>query len=412
MSTASQSATETKGASTEQPPDKLWTPSFVIGALINFLIMANYFMPMVAITDYAMDRFGAGESLAGLAASIFIVGALVSRLASGSWSRRVGAWKLFFGGLVAEVVFSCLYFLDMGLYPLMVLRFLHGFSYGFASTAVATIVTGMIPDAHKGEGVGYFMLSNTLGTAVGPFLGMALSQSFGMGGVFAGCVATAVASLVALLGFRPGAAASPGNASAPKSEHGIRLLIEPAAVPIAISACLVFFGYSAVLTFLTSFANAEGLEGAASFFFVAYAIAMFVSRLFTGKLFDRRGSLVVMVPSFILAAAGFALVGIAPNGACLLAGAALLGFGIGTVQSCGLTIAVQRTPIGRLSFANSTYYALTDAGVGIGPLVLGLLIPCLGYRGLYLCMAGVVAIAFAWYLGVEWRMRTRSGARS
>ena len=391
---------------TAPPSDKLWTPTFVAGMAINFLIMANYFIPMVVVTDYAMEEYGAGEALAGMVASIFIVGALVSRLASGALIAKIGSRKLLAAGLVAEVVFSALYFLDLGLYPLMALRLVHGFSYGAASSAVGTAVTAIIPDAHKGEGVGYYMLSNTLGTAVGPLLGMAISQSLGIHGVFAGCVVTAVASFAALFAFRPNIAPRKKRAAASDArDRGIRAIIEPAAVPISISTCLVFFGYSAVLTFLTPFAAQVGLSDAASFFFVAYALAMFVSRLFTGKIFDQRGALVVMVPSFVLAATGFALIGAAPNGVVLIAGAAVLGFGVGTVQSCSLTIAVQQVSVRRLSYANSTFYAMNDLGVGLGPLVLGLVIPALGYRGLYLTMAGVVAVAFAWYLVVEWRMR-------
>lgn len=391
----------TPGAASE----KLWTPSFIAGMAINFLIMVNYFIPMVVVTDFAMEEYHAGEALAGMVASIFIVGALVSRLASGALMAKLGVRTVLTAGIVAEVVFSVLYFLDFGLYPLMALRFVHGFSYGAASSAVGTAVTAIIPDAHKGEGVGYYMLSNTLGTAVGPFLGMAISQNLGIHGVFAACIVTAAASFVALLAFRPNGTTAKRPAGSAKKARGIRALIEPAAVPISISTCLVFFGYSAVLTFLTPFADEAGLAGAASFFFVAYAIAMFVSRLFTGKLFDRRGALVVMVPSFILAAVGFVLIGSAESGLMLIAGAAVLGFGIGTVQSCSLTIAVQQVDVRRLSYANSTFYALNDVGVGVGPLVLGFVIPVLGYRGLYLAMAAVVAVSLVWYLGVEWRMR-------
>ena len=187
--------------------------------------------------------------------------------------------------------------------------------------------------------------------------------------------------------------------------RGISAIIEPPTVPIALSACLVFFGYSAVLTFLTPLADQTGLADAASFFFVAHAIAMFASRLVTGRLFDRRGPLVVMVPSFFFAAVGFVLVGVAANATALLVGAALLGLGIGTTQSCGLAIAVQHVSLRRLSYASSTYYTLTDAGVGVGPLVLGALVPALGYRRLFASMAIVVAVALVWYLFVEWRMR-------
>lgn len=401
MSSGAQAQHETSGS--------LWTPNFVLGMVVNFLIMVNYFIPMVVVANYAMDEYGASESLAGMVASVFIIGALVSRIASGAIMAKFGARQLLAAGIVVETVFSVMYFLDLGIYPLILLRFVHGLSYGAASSSVGTAVTAIIPSAHKGEGVGYYMLSHTLGTAVGPFLGIAISQQFGIHGVFAGCAITAAGALIALIGFRPDRSIGKLDARIQR-ERGARALIEPSAVPIAVVACLMFFGYSAVLTFLTPFATEVGLVGASSFFFVSYAFAMFVSRLFTGKLFDRYGAFVVMVPSFFLAAAGFVLIGMAANGFALLTGAALLGLGIGTIQSCGLTIAVQRANIRRLSYANSTYYALTDAGVGLGPLILGAIIPMLGYRGLYLSMAGIVALAFAWYLVVERRGQRKARA--
>lgn len=381
----------------------LWTPTFVAGMVINFFVMVNYYIPMVVVADYAMGTYGASEALAGMVASIFIVGSLISRFTGGALMDALGVKRVLVIGIFAEVVFSALYFFDLGIMPLMVLRFVHGFCYGTASSAVGTAVTATIPDTHKGEGVGYFMLSSTLGTAIGPFVGMAVSQSLGIHGVFGGCLAAAVICAVSLLAFHPNEIKK--SAASGPSPRGISAIIEPSTVPIALSACLVFFGYSAVLTFLTPFADQTGLADAASFFFVAYAIAMFASRLVTGKLFDRRGSLIVIVPSFFFAAVGFILVGVAANATVLLVGAALLGLGIGTTQSCGLTIAVQHVSLRRLSYASSTYYAFTDAGVGVGPLVLGALVPVLGYRGLFASMDIVVAVALVWYLFVEWRMR-------
>lgn len=70
--------------SDQQRPSTLWTPGFVIGSLINFLVMVNYYIPMVSFADYAMQTYHASASMSGLVASIFIVGALCSRLASGS----------------------------------------------------------------------------------------------------------------------------------------------------------------------------------------------------------------------------------------------------------------------------------------------------------------------------------------
>ena len=131
-------------------------------------------------------------------------------------------------------------------------------------------------------------------------------------------------------------------------------------------------------------------------FFVAYALSMFITRPFTGVAFDRYGPHPVMVPAFIAYCAGMVVVAFMANDWALLGGAMILGFGVGTIQSCGM--AVRETPDDRLSVANATFYILLDVGVGIGPLFLGLIEPAIGYSNMYLLMATVGALALALFL--------------
>lgn len=95
---------------------------------------------------------------------------------------------------------------------------------------------------------------------------------------------------------------------------------------------------------------------------------------------------------------GMILLSQARNGVILLLSAALVGFGIGVIQSSDLAIAVKKSPPERISYVNSTFYVLIDCGTGIGPFVLGFLIPVLGYRGMYLAMAGVTLLFCLLYL--------------
>ena len=92
----------------------------------------------------------------------------------------------------------------------------------------------------------------------------------------------------------------------------------------------------------------------------------------------------------------------------MLFGEGLLGFGVGTVQSCGLAMAVRVTSDARLSVANATFYMLLDVGVGVGPILFGIVAPLIGYANLYLCMAVVGALALALFLVVA---KTEKGAR-
>ncbi len=398
--------------------EKLWTRDFVLGTTVNFLLMVNYYGLMVVIADYSMKTYDAPASTAGLAASVFIIGALVSRLTGGRLMDLVGRKRLLVAGAVAEVAFSVLYLAGPGFVPLFGIRLLHGFAYGLCSTTVGTIVTTIVPNGRKGEGVGYYMLSVTIGAAIGPFLGMFLTQYAGFQVLFVTTAAVSVLCLLAVMRLHAPEQESVraieedeeriARAERAEGAGGFRLsrinphdYFETSVVPISAVCALLFFCYSSLLTFLTPFAAERGLETTASFFFVIYAVAAFVTRPFTGKLFDRKGDRVVIVPAFVAFICGMALLATVFRPAAMLVAAALIGFGVGTAQASSLAVAVRIVPDNRLSLANSTFYAMLDTGVGIGPFVLGIIQPVWGYDGLFTAMAGVAIVALAAYLVVS-----------
>ena len=97
---------------------RLWTKDFTLGTAVNFLLMVNYYGLMVVVADYAMKTYDAPAATAGLAASIFIIGALAARLGSGHIMDTVGRKRLLVAGAIGEVVFSVLYLAGLGLAPL------------------------------------------------------------------------------------------------------------------------------------------------------------------------------------------------------------------------------------------------------------------------------------------------------
>lgn len=414
---------------------RLWSAPFILGTLSNLAMSIGYYMLMVVMTSYTMVTYDAPEAVAAFTASIFIIGTLVARLVSGVFMERVGRKRLALIGAALTIGFNAAYLVGGTLPLLMAVRFLHGFSYGVFSTCMATIVTSIIPHARKGEGIGYYMLSVTMAAALGPFLGIFVAARFDFRILFILSMACSVCTLLCALCLRMPARASdetrPVQAladavadaavvdapelpeeyvraerekaalSAPR--RAIDRLIEVRALPIACVAGLIFFGYSALLTFLQPFAAQLGLTQAASVFFVVYAIAMFVTRPFTGRAFDRHGPRPVMVPAFISFMVGMVVLGLAEGDVALLASALLLGFGVGTIQSCGLAMAVRRTSDARLSLANATFYILLDTGVGVGPLLLGAVVPLIGYRSMYIALAAVAVVALALFLAITRR---------
>jgi MFS family permease len=376
---------------------KLWTKEFVINAFINFFVAVNFYLLMVIISDYAMKNFGSAPSEAGFAASIFIIGALAMRLFAGKLLVRMGYKETLALGVISGLVMTLLYFEANNIYLLLIVRFWHGASFGITTTATATIVAEIIPRKRSGEGIAYFSLSQILATAIGPFLGMFISQHGSYSMMFTVCATALVISLllVPFLTLRK----KELTAGQKKEMHGLKLsnLVEAPVIPISVICLTIFMCYSSIVSFLAVYAQEINLVDAASFFFMVYALVVLISRPIIGRLFDARGENIIMYPAIFIFAAGMFLFSHSHTSYELLLAAILFGIGFGAIQSSTLAIAVKITPSHRMGLANSTYFLFSDIGMGTGPLLVGLIIPFVGYRGMYTVVAVILLACLCLY---------------
>ncbi|WP_065410209.1 MFS transporter [Pseudobacillus wudalianchiensis] len=372
---------------------KLWTKDFIVVSSINFFLTLIFYLLMVTIAVYAVAEFHATTSEAGLVTGIFIIGTLIGRLFIGRMIDSIGRKRTLFIGLILFTLTTALYFVNLGISFLLLNRFVHGLTLGIASTATGTIVAQIIPATRKGEGIGYYTMSATLATAIGPFIGLFMSQHTTFPVIFSFCLALGIVSLAVAFFVNVPPFESTVKAADIK---GFKLssFVEPRALPIAFVTLVVAFCYSSVLSFINFYAMEINLVEAASFFFIVYAVAVLISRPFTGRLMDMRGANYVMYPAFLLFGAGMLLLSTAGHGFALLAAGFLIGLGFGNMQSSTQAIAVKLTPPHRMGLATSTFFIFLDAGLGFGPYVLGLVIPHTGYSALYMIL-GIAVLAFS-----------------
>jgi MFS family permease len=125
-------------------------------------------------------------------------------------------------------------------------------------------------------------------------------------------------------------------------------------------------------------------------FFLVYAVAVLVSRLFVGRIHDRQGDNAIIYPALAVFAAGLGLLALEPAVWSIAAAGVLSGLGFGSLTPSVQAIAVTEAPEMRLGTATSTFYLMLDLGVGVGPVVLGALLPLTGYPGMFgaLCVPG------------------------
>ncbi|WP_413789037.1 MFS transporter [Bacillus kandeliae] len=375
---------------------KLWTKDFILVSTINFFLTVVFYLLMVIMGVYAVNEFHASTSQAGLVTGIFIIGALIGRLFIGRSIESIGRKRTLFIGLTLFVLTTLLYFVNYGINFLLINRFLHGITLGMASTATGTIVAQIIPTTRKGEGIGYYSMSATLATAIGPFIGIYMSQHTSSQMIFSVCLALGIISLITA--FFVHVPALEGSIQTSEIK-GFKLsdFIEPKAVPIALITLVVAFCYSSVLSFINFYAIEIDLVQTASFFFLIYSIAILISRPFTGRLMDVKGANYVMYPAFILFTAGMLLLSSAHNSIALLLSGILIGLGFGNMQSCTQAIAVKLTPPHRMGLATSTFFIFLDAGLGFGPYLLGFIIPFTSYSTLYAILSIVVLLSAVLY---------------
>lgn len=372
---------------------KLWTKDFLIISLVNFFLTLIFFLLMVTIGVHAVETYGATTSEAGLVTGIFIIGTLVGRLFIGRLIDSIGRRKTLVIGLTFFTATILLYFVDLGVGFLLFTRFVHGLGMGLSSTATGTIVAQIIPSARKGEGIGYYSMSSTLATAIGPFVGLLMSQYTSFSTIFIACLVVGVISLVSALFVNV------PEADNPEIVRGLSLkaFVEPKALPIALIIAIAALSFSSVLSYINFYATELDLVEAASVFFLVYSISVLLSRPITGRLMDARGANVVMYPAIFIFAVGLFILSQATSALGLLLAGALIGLGFGNIQSGTQAIAVKAASPGRMGMATSTFFIALDAGLGFGPYFIGLLIPLTGFSTIYLLLAGVVTFTIFLY---------------
>ena len=383
--------------SQEQTP--LWTPNFILISLVNFQLVLVFYLLVIVIVGYSVAELGATTAQAGLVSCLFIVGTLFGRLIIGKLLNRLGLKITLVAGLTGFLLFSGLYLIPAKLEILLGIRLMHGFMMGVASTVLGTVIAQTIPATRRGEGIGYFSMSSTLGTAIGPFLGIWLMSNFNYQVIFVFTSVVALSCLICSLFIQPPQIkiTNPVNHIENQSSSRLAQYIEPKALPISMIVLIVATCYSGVLSFIHFYAKEINLVETASFFFLMYAIAILLSRPFTGPLMDRKGENIIIYPAIVIMALGILLLSQAHNATMLLASAALLGFGFGNLQSVCQTIAVKSTSLQRMGLATSTFFIALDAGLGFGPYFLGMLLDHIGYRQLYLFSALLTLSCLVWY---------------
>ncbi|WP_105993380.1 MFS transporter [Staphylococcus simulans] len=360
--------------------------------MVNFFVYLCMYLLIVVIAGYSKSEYGVSDSLSGLVTGLFIVGSLIGRFITGKYVNAIGPKRTLLIGLIFLIITQALYFIEGSLGFLMFTRLINGIATAVATTATGTIAAYITPPERKSEGISMFSLSLVLGTAVGPFFGLLLSNHFSIDVLFGLCLALGIIGLLLSFLIQINFETTSEPTHTKSKGFSLSQFIAKDAVPIAIVILITGVTYSSVLTFLKFFAEERNLVAVSSYFFIFYALTSLVTRPVTGRLMDNKNENVVVYPSYLFLLLSFVLLYFSHSGWMLLLAGAALGVGYGNLSSLMQAIAIKVTTPEKYGLATSTFFIGIDFGIGFGPSVLGAFTSMITYAQLYGYMAVLTII--------------------
>lgn len=384
----------------ERAQDKIFTKDFVLLFVANFTVCSVYFLLITVMALYAIDSFACSDGEAGLAASIFMLGGVIGRIVSGQISHD-GLRKWTFAGFIVMFVSCLLYFVSSINYVLLLaIRMLHGVAFGITGTLIPAMIAGKVPMKKIGEATGYFSLSVTLGTAIGPMLGLFVVSGMDYQILFVLC--TAVVAIGAIASFLvPDSKKSKTEKGeikgVDKKPFDPRTILDPLTRKFSFFMLIMAVSYMPLNSFINNYAAELGMGYWAPFLFLVYAIGLVVTRPIAGKLFDKYGENLVIYPSIIFMAIGLVLTALVQNPFMLLSVGLFMALGFGTAMSVSQAQVTRMSGGYNASRGLATMFLLADLGGALGPFLLGFVANAFGFREMYAVCALVALLAFVYY---------------
>lgn len=380
---------------TEERP-RLFTRGYCCILAANFLLFFGFWLLIPLLPFYLKERYGLSEGLIGLILCSYTVSALVVRPFSGYLLDTFARKPLY---VFAYAVFTLIFlgYVAGGLLALFVLfRVIHGLAFGMVTVGGNTLVVDIMPSARRGEGLGYYGLTNNTAMSIGPMVGLFLHGVMSFERIFL------MAMSICLVGFvLASCVKAPAKPRAKRPALSLDRFILLKGIPAGIALLLISIPYGATTNYVAMYVREIHLPVAPGLFFTVLAVGMGVSRLFSGKYVDRgyvteciRCGFYLVVAAFLLLAACSRIVLWSETLAlaCFFFIALMQGVGFGIMFPAYNSLYINLAPNNRRATATSTYLTSWDVGIGVGIVASGVIAEHFSFAAVYLT-GGVLSLA-------------------
>ena len=385
---------------------KLQSPLRDLPREVSVLVVASFFVAVgfgiivPAIPLFARS-FGVSNAAVGLIISLFALSRFASGLFSGKLVDKFGERTIFAVGVAFVALSVGLSGLAQSYNQLLFFRAAGGLGSSMFSVAASSVILRSVSDAQRGHAQSVYNGSFLLGAIAGPAIGGALAAVSLRAPFFVYAIALSISGTVAFIFF------TSEHLQAPKKSEG-----KKAVMSLKEALSLKGYRYALVITFVASWVLfgvrtsilplfiTEQLKSTAAVVGWGFTISAVIQGtliLRAGRLSDERGRRFILIIGTTIAFIGIIIMTLTLNPLMFFISMAIMGLGNAFLASAPATI-VGDLIEGKGGQVIALFQMAGDAGMIVGPVVVGFIADHYGYRaafgvsGVVFCIAIVLSM--------------------
>jgi MFS family permease len=368
---------------------------------VSVLVIASFFVAVgfgiiVPAIPLFTRSFGVSNAAVGLIISLFAFSRFASGLISGRLVDRFGERTIFTVGIMMVSISVGLSGLAQSYSQLLFFRAAGGLGSSMFSVAASSVILRSVSDAQRGHAQSVYNGSFLVGSIAGPAIGGALTVISLRAPFFVYAVTLFISGIIALVFF------TSDHLQAPKKSDG-----KVAAMSLRDALSLRGYRYALIITFVASWVLfgvrtsilplfiTEELKSTATVVGLGFTVSAVIQGaliLRAGRISDERGRRFILIMGSSISMVGVVIMILTVNPAMYFITMAIIGIGNAFLAAAPATV-VGDLLKGKGGQVIALFQMAGDAGMIVGPIVVGFVADHYGYRSAFAVSGLVFSLA-------------------
>ena len=377
---------------------KLWTNQYLIIVILSLVMFASFYMITAGFPIF-VSTISDNPAIAGTMTTTLMLASLITRFFASVMIQKVNMKWLLIISLFYFLGTIALTFVNQSIGFLIFIRALQGIGFSMLTILVFTISSNIVPKSRLGEGIVFFAMSTSVGTTMGPLIAISYLANYSFRSMMMITLGLMFFSFVCSF-FTKNTTLKKEKESldATNNEPFYKYMFDKRVLLPCILVALNYIAIAGTVNFMGAFGKEIDVGGRISQFFIAQGIAMVLVRAFSGKIFDRFGHRILIIPAAISGAGGLILLGFSTSMGMIWVSGVLFGIAFAIIHPIIQAWALTLVPPEKKATANSMLLIFIDFGMSIGSVGLGFLAKSVGYGMTFSYSAATMIVILLLYL--------------